>query len=162
MRASEVSIGEALSRIAETFGRLVVQHVQLLRTEVEVEARELGRQGQTLGRIIAKAAPFILAGLVVASIALGQLLGLAFEPLLGRAATPVATLLIGAVEVLVAGRWLKRQLATTALAHRPTTPPAETTTLEKSLSQDRTTHVANTVDRLPSGRAHIAVPPAST
>jgi hypothetical protein len=110
MKTSESSIVEALSRIAETFSRLVVQHVQLLRSEVESEARAMGERGRAISTVIAKSIPFVLAGLVLASFGLAQLLGLLLEPALGRAATPCAFLLFGLCEAALAGFWMKRQL----------------------------------------------------
>jgi hypothetical protein len=126
MQTSETSIGEALSRIAETFGRLVVQHTQLLRSEVETEARDVARKAQAVGKMVAKAAPFILAGVVVASLALGQLCGLLIEPWLGQAAVPLATLLVGVAEATIALGWMKRQLPSTVESPRPDTAVKQT------------------------------------
>jgi hypothetical protein len=116
MRSADVGIGEALTRIAETFGRLVVQHVQLLRSELEAEGQNLARRGRVAGTAVAKALPFVIAGIVVASIGIGQLSGLVLEPLLGRAAAPATMLLLGVLEAVLAGRWLKTHLPPTGSA----------------------------------------------
>lgn len=110
MKTSDSSIVEALSRLAETFGRLVVQHMQLVRSELESEGRVFAERGRKAALVIAKAVPFILAGLVLASFGAAYLVGLVLEPLLGRAATPVALLAFGAAEAAIAGRWLMRHL----------------------------------------------------
>lgn len=110
MRTSDTSIVDALSRIAETFGRLVVQHIQLLRSEVESEASSLADKGRAVTAVVARAAPFILAGLTLASAGVALLIALALEPVLGRAAVPCALLFFGAGEASLASWWLKKHL----------------------------------------------------
>jgi hypothetical protein len=110
---SEPRIGETLTHIAETFSRLLVQHAQLLRAEVEAEARALNARIRKISRAALTALPFIIAGVAIVSLAVAQLVGLALEPRLGRAAAPIVLLALGLCEVAVAGFWLHRVLART-------------------------------------------------
>ena len=122
----DLGIGEALGRVAETFGRLVVQHLQLLRSELEAETRALTIKGRTLAVAIAWATPFILAGVMVGSLALGQLLGLLMEPWLGRLATPLSTLLLGILEAVLAGSLLRMHLRPASATAQPPAPVTRT------------------------------------
>jgi hypothetical protein len=108
--AAEPSLGETFSRVAERVTRLLVQHVQLMRSELEEEARLLGARGRTLANAAARAVPFLIAGIVLISIAAAQFAGLILEPWLGQFAAPLATMLVGGTELLVAGAWLRRAI----------------------------------------------------
>lgn len=104
---TETSIGDALTRVAETFSRLVVQNLQLLRTEVESEARTVGDRGRLVGRRLLRATPFLIAGVAIASLSIGELLGLLLEPWLGRGSGPLCTLLFGLAEAAIAAAWIR-------------------------------------------------------
>lgn len=105
---SEPGIGEALSRVAESFSRLLVQHLQLLRAELEAEGRQLAETGRVVGAATVRALPFLIGGIAIATLGIAQLLGLALEPWLGRAAGPLCTLICGVTEAALAGEWLRR------------------------------------------------------
>jgi hypothetical protein len=107
---AELSIADALTRIAETFSRLVVQNLQLLRSEVESEARAIEDQGRTIGRRLLRATPFLVAGVAIASLSIGEMLGLLLEPWLGRGSGPLCTLLFGLAEAAAAAAWLRGTL----------------------------------------------------
>lgn len=105
---SDASLGAMLTQVADHVVRLVVQHVQLARAELDGEVRALGLRTQTMAMTAAKAVPFLLAGVVLMSVAAAQFAGLLLEPWLGRLAGPGALLLVGVGETIVAVRWLRR------------------------------------------------------
>jgi hypothetical protein len=109
--ASDSGIGTAITRLMETISRLLVQHAQLLRSELETESRLLTDRVRSSISAIARAAPFLIAGAVLVSFAAGQLLGLALEPWLGRTAVPLSMATLGVWEVAIAARWLQRRLS---------------------------------------------------
>ena len=110
MGAADGSIGEALARVAESFGRLVAQHLQLLRTELETEARDLSQRARTGGQAIGRALPFAIAGLVLLSWGVAEAVALLLWPLVGALARPLAFVVLGAAETVAAASWLKRSL----------------------------------------------------
>lgn len=123
---SESSIGEALTRIAETFSRLLVQHLQLLRSELESEGRDVAARARAVGVVAAIALPFVIAGVAIATLGLGDLLGFALEPWLGRVAVPLSLIACGIAESVVAGWWLRRiwvRSARPVAASADVTPP---------------------------------------
>lgn len=99
--------------MAETLGRLVGQHLTLLRIEVEAEAREAASEAKRQGIAAAVAAPFIVAGVLLVSLGVAFALGQAFEGLLGAAALPVMLVAVGLLEAAVAIGWLRRALGGT-------------------------------------------------
>jgi hypothetical protein len=106
----ETSIGEAFGRVAERFGRLVVQHVTLVRTELEGEARAVAQRLRSGSELVGRAAPFIVAGCVLASFGGAEALAVALAGLLGKWARATAFGAVGAGEAAVATAWLVRAL----------------------------------------------------
>jgi len=107
----ESRIADALTRVAETFSRLLVQHLQLLRSEVETEAKGAAAQARAASGAVARAAPFVIAGIALVSLAVAELVAMGLEPWLGRFAFPATALVGGGLEAVVAGQWLRRSLA---------------------------------------------------
>ncbi len=118
--ATTDSIAEAFARVADSLGRLVVQHLELARVEIESEARELTHRARTGAAALARALPFAVAGLVLASWGMAELAARALAPGFGSFARPVSFVGLGLAEALLAAAWLKRALA--AAPAKPTTP----------------------------------------
>lgn len=110
MGRQDAGIGEAFAHLAETVGRLVGQHLALARVEVEGEARGLAMRARRQAGLVGRGLPFVVAGLVLASLGLAQAAALTVEPWLGRLAPATSQTLTGLAEAALAWRWLGRRL----------------------------------------------------
>ncbi len=129
MASTDAGIAGAIARVAETMARLIVQHAQLLRSELEGEGKILARRGRRTAIIVGKATPIVIAGVVLLSFAIAQFVGALLEGFLGRFATPLALLVIGAAEAGLATRWL---VASLARLEAETKPPRATIDADKT------------------------------
>lgn len=118
MARDEAGIGEAVSRVAEILGRLLTQHLHLLRSEAETEANAFVQRLRRAAGATARALPFVIAGAALVSLAAALAAANLLQPWLGQWSTPVALAAVGLAELLLGGRWLVVVLER-SLRHKP-------------------------------------------
>lgn len=166
MAKVDTGLSEALTRVTEQLGRLLTQHLQLARAELETEGRRVASRAKAGAHVTVRAVPFVLAGLVLASLGAATWLALALEGWLGRASMATSLVLVGLVETAGALAWLKRGLqraaaqvpersgplekARDAAALAPTSPAGQ------EADTQQTAPVRGTTTRL-GGRSHGAM-----
>lgn len=163
MAKVDTGLSEALTRVTEQFGRLLTQHLQLARAELETEGRRVASRAKAGAHVTVRAVPFVLAGLVLASLGAATWLALALEGWLGRASMATSLVLVGLVETAGALAWLKRGLQRAAEAPsgpseeaRDTAALAPTSPAGREADTQQTAPVRGTTTRL-GGRSHGAM-----
>lgn len=140
MAKVDTGLSEALTRVTEQFGRLLTQHLQLARAELESEGRRVASRAKAGAQVTLRAVPFVLAGLVLASLGAAACLALVLEAWLGRASMATSLVLVGLVETAGALAWLKRGLQRAAQGSEPSgpsEPEREMTALARTSAQGR-------------------------
>lgn len=124
------SIAETLGRIGDRFARLMAGHLQLLKLEVETEARSVARRTVRQVKAVSIAAPFVIAGVAVLSLGIALTGGRLLESWLNDSwlqglGMPLAFIVVGALEGVVALRWMNATLRRVATEENAAMAEAE-------------------------------------
>lgn len=106
MSKAPESIAQTLLRIGERVTQLVGKHLQLVRLEVEDEAKVVARRLGKQAKAVGIAAPPIIAGVVLVSLGIATLVALLLRPLMGNWSFPLSFIVLGLLLSLLCLRWL--------------------------------------------------------
>lgn len=140
------SIAETLGRIGDRFARLVTRHLQLMKLEVETEARSVARRTTRQVKTVGIAAPFIIAGVAVLSLGVALAGGRLLDSWLPGWGMPLAFIIVGALEGVLALRWMEAALRRVATEENAAAAEAE-----RALSDEATRIAEDEGHRLPDG-----------